>query len=305
MIRLQVQLGTNIALIITNERWCRKLKRKAALYPGCLVLYRFPEYEASAKQVLNRLGFEITTLPQAICCGSYLEGISPNWIYFASYNLAMAEREKLSLITLCGGCTNTFLRVQRIFENDPGILFKINKKLAQFNLKITSPILVQHLIQVLYNHREELARLQVRLLPFKIAPTYPCQVYRPGSVMNFDHPLKPQSVETLISITGAIPQHYSKEYECCGSSLYFSNPEAALLMGKNKIQSILKTGADMALTACGNCHLLLDRMQPYYAPDASLPVIFLSQLIGLSLGLDPSDLHLKTPRLKRMIKNAI
>ncbi|MEA4901585.1 CoB--CoM heterodisulfide reductase iron-sulfur subunit B family protein [Desulfitobacterium sp.] len=280
------------------------LKKKVAIYPGCLILYRFPEYESSAKQLLQLCGYEITFLPQALCCGSYLEGINPNWFNFTAYNLALAEKENVSLITLCGGCTNTFYRVQQMFREKPEMLHQVNLKLAEFDLKLTQTIEVQHLIKVLYEQQASLKMLKLRSLNLKVAPVYPCQVYRPGSIMHFDHPLKPKSLSALISITGATPIHYPQEHECCGSSLYLSKPEMAFQIGKQRIENLKEREADVAVTACGNCHLLLQRFQSQYISGTPLPIIFFSQLIGLALGLEPAQLHITNPSLRRMIKNA-
>jgi heterodisulfide reductase subunit B len=49
----------------------------------------------------------------------------------------------------------------------------------------------------------------------------------------------------------------------------------------------------MLVDACGNCHLLLDRMQRAVCAGTGhsrLPVLFLPQLLGLAMGLPADEL---------------
>ncbi|WP_338833248.1 8-methylmenaquinol:fumarate reductase membrane anchor subunit [Moorella humiferrea] len=275
------------------------------LYPGCLVSYRFPEYEAAAKLLLQHLGYHVTSLPHALCCGSFLEGSTPNWINYTAYNLALAAKMQSPLVTLCGGCTNAFKRVQHMLLAEPQLLGLVNTRLARLNLKLEPVVPVQHLIQILLARHRDLEEMVTRFLPFKVAPVYPCQVFRPGNIMNFDHPLRPNSLAQLITLTGATAQNYSQEYQCCGSSLYMINPEIAFTMGKMKIESMIASGADLAITACGNCHLLLQRLQSMYHHGIPFPVIFLPQLIGLALGWSPGRMGIANPQLRRLLTNVI
>lgn len=274
------------------------------LYPGCLVLYRFPEYELSARRILEQLGYQVTSLPQTLCCGSFLEGVTQAWMDFAAYNLALAEELGVPVVTLCGGCTNTFRRVQEKFYQEPGLLKSVNAKLTSLGLHVTGQTEVRHLIQVLWDYRTEIGKAVVRPLHLNAAPVYPCQVYRPGSIMRFDHPLHPQSVAELIALTGVTPLTYPGEYQCCGSSLYMVEPEAALTMGRSRIQNMIAAGADIAVTACGNCHLLLQRLQPHYHYASRFPVVFLPQLLGLAMGLPPAQLAISGSLARRLLLDA-
>ena len=42
------------------------------LYPGCLVLSRFHEYEMVSRRVLRKLGIEVLDMEEFCCCGSSL-----------------------------------------------------------------------------------------------------------------------------------------------------------------------------------------------------------------------------------------
>lgn len=279
--------------------------KRVTLFPGCLILYRFPEYESSALKVLKLLGYESKILSKTLCCGAYLEGLNANWFNFTVYNLALAEKSHAPVITLCGGCTNTFKRVQDRLESDPEFFKAANCKLEPLGLKISHQIEVKHIIQLLMEHEDDIKNQIIQPLSCKVAPVYPCQVYRPSSLIkNFDDPLKPHSLESLIALTGATTQMYSSIYECCSSSLYLNQPEASMSLGKRRIDEAHASEADFLLTACGNCHLLLNRLQSQYNSKLPLPVLFLTQFLGLSFGLSASEINLPHSILKGWIKHA-
>jgi succinate dehydrogenase / fumarate reductase cytochrome b subunit len=62
------------------------------------------------------------------------------------------------------------------------------------------------------------------------------------------------------------------------------------------IQDALASGADCIVTPCPLCHLNLDSRQPevekVIGHNLGLPVLHLSQLIALALGVDPKQLGL-------------
>lgn len=103
------------------------------IYPGCLNLYRFPEYEYSAVKVLKILGINAKSLPDSVCCGSFMEGQSENWEYLAAYNLSLAEKHGRGVITLCGGCTSSFLRIKKKCLDNGEFKHKLNKKLDKMD----------------------------------------------------------------------------------------------------------------------------------------------------------------------------
>ena len=266
-----------------------------AFYPGCLVLQRMPQYELAAKHLLAALGVGLQDMPQAACCGApVVESFSDDWIYLAAYNLALAESMGLDVLTVCGSCTNSLKRA-RLALQDPALRDKVNERLAALGLRVEGRAEVKHLLQVLMEHREVLRERVTVPLPLKVALTYPCQVFRPGEVADFDDPLRPQALHELAALTGAEIVQTGVEHECCGSSYAMSDEVLALAAGRRKLEA--SRGADVLVDACGNCHLLLERMQrAIWVGQAHerLPVLFLPQLLGLALGLAPQELGLNS-----------
>ncbi|MDH7487465.1 MAG: CoB--CoM heterodisulfide reductase iron-sulfur subunit B family protein [Anaerolineae bacterium] len=261
---------------------------KFAFYPGCLVLQRMPQYELATKRLLAALGIGLQDIPQAACCGApIVESFSDEWLTLAAYNLALAEAMGLDILTVCGSCTHTLRRARRALR-EPDVRRRVNGRLAALGLRVEGRSEVQHLLQVLMAHRQALRERIVSPLRLKVALTYPCQVFRPGELSGFDDPLRPQAMHDLVALTGVEIVETGVEYECCGSTYMMSDEALALAAGRRKLEA--SRGADVLVDACGNCHLLLERMQHAIWGDQAaerLPVLFLPQLLGLALGLAP------------------
>ena len=125
-----------------------------------------------------------------------------------------------------------------------------------------------------------------------VAPYYGCQCLRP--YLEFDDPERPVSMEPLIEATGAAVHIWEMGARCCGASLVSTHPEAGL----KRVCAILKAakGADLIVTVCPMCQMNLDAWQPRASrisgEDLSITVLYLPQLLGLSMGLEPNDLGL-------------
>jgi len=272
---------------------------RLAFYPGCLVLQRMPEYEAATRAVLKTLGVELALVQEATCCGSpVVESFTQDWVYLAAYNLALIEAQgHRTVVTVCGGCTNTLARAARILRSDPGVQAEANRRLTPMGLSVTGEVEPVHLVRLLIQREEEVRARIVRPLSLRVAITNPCQVFRPSEVMGdsktTEDPMAPQSLRRLVELTGAEVVEYGGEDECCGATLYLADPDLALVAGRRKLEAVGK--ADLLLHGCGNCHLLLRRFQRKITHgEVALRkrVLLLPQLVGLAMGLPEENLGL-------------
>ena len=278
-----------------GEKMGWRMEYKLPFYPGCLVLQRMPEYEAATRAVLRVLGVELEIVQRAACCGSPVaESFTVGWVALAAYNLALMERMGQEMVmTVCGGCTNTLTRAARALQH-PGVRAEANRRLKPLGLSATGRVEVKHLVRLLAEREDDLRERIVRALPFRVALTNPCQAFRPGDVMGFDDPVKPQSLRRLVELTGAEVVEYGGEDECCGATLYLADPALSLATGRRKLEAVRE--ADLLLHGCGNCQLLLRRFQRFITrdePDLRKQALLLPQLIGLAMGLPEEELGLR------------
>lgn len=261
-----------------------------------------PQYEKAAKRVLEELNIELEDIPCAACCGAPLESFTDKWLYLAAYNLSLAERMGLEVVTLCGNCTNTLLRAN-VALGDPSLRQRVNDRLGELGLHIEGKPTVKHLVQLLIEHLEALRERIRTEWSLKIALTHPCQAFRPHEILGFDDPLRPQALRRIVELTGAEVMTYEAEYDCCGSTLYLADEGLALEAGQRKMRSA--AGADLLIDACGNCQLLLERFQSLIrqrTPGPKMPVLTLPQLLGLAMDIDSAELGIGPAIFQRLVE---
>ena len=225
-----------------------------------------------------------------------MPSFSDEWVNLAAYNLALAEKQGLDIVTLCGSCTRTLKTAQLYLGRDAELKRQVNRRLGELGLTYQGRTKVSHVIQVIDEKQHQLAGEIVNPLDYHVALSHPCNVIRPAEVMKYDDPWKPQKMREIVRLTGASVVDYPLEYECCGATLLMVNREMTLAAAAAKLRSALRAGADLLAVSCGNCQLVLGKLQDEIReadPEIDLPVIFLPQLVGLSMGIKASDLGLE------------
>ena len=95
----------------------------------------------------------------------------------------------------------------------------------------------------------------------RVAPYYGCQLLRPSSVMGFEDPDRPQSLERLITALGGEVADYEAKSKCCGFPIILAREEVALRESHVALSQSRDAGADCMVTPCPLCHLAMDAYQ--------------------------------------------
>ena len=131
----------------------------------------------------------------------------------------------------------------------------------------------------------------------KVAPFYGCQILRPSKLLGFEDPDRPWSLEAIIEACGGEPVDYPAKVKCCGFPIIQAREETALAELIQPIEQAMERGADAIVTPCPLCHLSLDAWQQKLEGSTgrafSMPILHLSQLIGVAAGLEESELRFK------------
>jgi len=123
---------------------------KYLIFLGCAIPYRVSPYEISARKVLQKLGVELVEMPEFNCCGLPLDPVShETMLILAARNLALAEQQGLSIITLCPGCAGTLKKVNVTLKNDKALREQINGHLKESGLEFKGSVVAKHIMQVL------------------------------------------------------------------------------------------------------------------------------------------------------------
>ncbi len=273
---------------------------KFAYYPGCSLKGTSFEYEASLLKMLEALNIEINEIPDWNCCGaSAAHSINHNLsIALSARNLAIAENEGYeSLLAPCAACSNRLKTADYELKKDDILKKKITDSIEMpYNSGMSINNMLEFLIGAVGKDKIK-AAVKKPLKGIKAASYYGCLLVRPPKVMRFDDPENPVSMDELVALTGAEPVDYSFKTECCGAINSLSKPDVVMALTGNVLYDIKKHGADAVVVACPLCHSNLDvrqrEIERKYGEKLGLPVLFITELLGLSFGIDPKDLAIE------------
>lgn len=279
---------------------------KYAYYPGCVAQGACRELDQSTKALTKALGIELLELKKAACCGSgtFKEDSQLLEDTVNARNIALAEELNLPLLTHCSTCQGVIGHVdERLKEcqtKNPTYIDQVNGLLQKEGCSpYRGSTEVKHLLYALvtdYGLEEIQQRVTRSLTGLKCAAFYGCYLLRAQKSMPYDDPHRPEAMENVFRAVGATPIYYRGRTQCCGWPLSSYATTSAFKMAGTHIQDALESGADCMVTPCPLCHLNLDSRQPdvekVIERKLGLPVLHLSQLIALSLGVEPKKLGL-------------
>ena len=270
---------------------------KYAFFLGCIAPLRYPGIEKSTREVCKALGIELVDLTDANCCpapGVIKSFSKATWLAAAARNLALAEKEGLDIITICNGCYGSLFDAAHELHEDKELLKEVNKVLAEIGMKYSGGTKVRHFAEVLYNEvgAEKIKEAVKKPLAYKVAAFYGCHFLKPSNIKNLDDPENPKILDELIAATGAESMPRKQKGMCCGAGggLRSQFGATALNFTKTNLENIKEGGAEMIIDVCPFCHLQFDLGQKDLG--FKFPVLHLSQLYGIAMGMDAKDLGL-------------
>ena len=272
---------------------------KFTYYPGCSLKSGGRAYEESFLAVCRALGVELEELADWNCCGAtaYMAVDEHHAMTLASRNLAIAERTGRDLVAPCAGCYLVLNKAQTYMQKYPEVGKRVQQALQAVGLACKGTVRVRHPLDVFLNDigPDALKARTVRpLAGLKIAPYYGCQLVRPYA--KFDDQHNPQAMDTLLKAVGAEIVPYPLKTKCCGGSLTGTISEVGLRLVYLLLKEAEKRGAHAIVTVCPLCQFNLeayqDKVSALHGP-VRLPVLYVTQLIGLALGLSPRELGLE------------
>lgn len=270
---------------------------KLAYYPGCPSEATALEQHISTEAVFEKLGVELVEVEDWNCCGA-AEAENPMLVYaLNARNLAIAERASLDIMTPCSICYYNLARTANALKEDEKLNAEI--KGIDSSLEYNGTITAKHVLDVLVNDvgLDELKSKIVKKVNIKIAPYYGCYISRPPGTA-YDDPDDPVSMDQLIELIGGEVVPFSQmKTLCCGGPLMMTRADIAYDMARNILDTAKSAGADCVALACPLCGMMLDAKQADIEKALNIkiemPVIYITQLLGLALGIDAKELGLE------------
>jgi len=274
---------------------------KYAFYLGCTIPARSRNYELSARKVAEKLDIELVDIDDFICCGFPMKaGDQICSEVMAAYNLSIAQEKGLSICTLCSSCASALSEAAHHLAKNDLAREKVNKELSKVGLEYRGGVKVRHFARILFEEIEEekIKKQFIRdLCDLRIAAHYGCHYLKPSEIHDdFDNVEDPKSIETLVSLTGAKIIDYPGKKRCCGGPVLPVDEKLALSVSKEKLDDLSKTDADALCLVCPFCSVMYDgnqkSIESEYGVSYNLPVLYLTQILGLAMGVDRKELGL-------------
>jgi succinate dehydrogenase / fumarate reductase cytochrome b subunit len=184
-----------------------------------------------------------------------------------------------------------------LLKSDKRILAEVNETLSNLGLRYGGGAEVKHLLNVLeedYGFNRLTEKIKVSLDNLNVAAFYGCHLLRPARCHRNKIGEPRGSMETLIETLGGRVVDGLAGKVCCGFPVLLTNEQLAVKMAGDYLKRLKDEGADCIATPCPLCHISFDmyqgKVESALDVKIDLPVLHLSQLIGLGLGLNARQL---------------
>jgi heterodisulfide reductase subunit B len=267
-------------------------------YPGCSLKGSSREYAESVVAVAKAFDIEIKEIDDWNCCGATAAHNLSRELSLAlpARILSLAEKQGLNEIVVpCAACYSRLTVTKHELANDP----ELRKKIVEVNgLEYNGTTEVLNIIQMLDKYvTPKLEGRVVKPYYHKVACYYGCLLVRPHAILKFDREEDPQLMDELMLKAGATPVDWAFKTECCGAGLSVSRTSSVGRLSGKIIRDAVDRGAEAMIVACPMCHSNLDMrrgaINSFLGEKISIPVLYVTQVIGLAVGLDFKTLGLQ------------
>ncbi len=262
-------------------------------YPGCSLKGSAVDYEESFLEVASFLGIEIREMDDWDCCGaSVAKSVSKELSEtLPAKTLVSADKEERDLLMLCPSCSLNHLQLAIKAQEDSEFMK---------GLSLSRVPKIKHILEVLAFDigAEEISRQVTHSLKgIKALPYYGCLIARPLPLGGRESRENPKAMEGIIKACGAQPLFFPYKVDCCGGTLLLSREKVALKLGAKILQEAKRLAPDCIVVVCPLCQFMLDAKQRAIGKELGeqigLPVIYITQLLGLALGIDYKKLGIQ------------
>ncbi len=276
-------------------------------FPGCSLKSTGRPYEESLLAVLRALEVPVREIEDWNCCGAtaYMAVDEVQAFALAARNLALAEKapggangKPAQVLAPCAACYLVLLKTQRYLADHADLHQKVTAGLQAVKLTYEGRVQVRHPLDVLVNDvgTDRIAkRVTQPLKGMKIACYYGCQIVRPFAA--FDDMHNPTTMDRLVKALGATPVDWPLKTRCCGGTLNGTIPDTGLRLNRILLKEAKRRGADLLITVCPLCQFNLecyqDQIASKFQESVALPVVYLTQLMGMAFGLSDRDLGIQ------------
>jgi heterodisulfide reductase subunit B len=271
-----------------------------AYYPGCASESTARDEHMSSLAVANALGIEFVEMDGWSCCGATPAHQTDRFLAASlpAANLIIAQDMGLDVVVNCAACYSRLKAANHEVLTQPEMREHVQDALGR---DYDGSVEVRHLVEVLLRDYgvDALEKSFKRSMNgLKVASYYGCLLVRPRAVTQFDDPENPQLLDSLVTAMGGESLDWPHKVECCGNSVSLTTRSDLVVSLSDRIIGMAKAaGADCIAVACPLCQVNLDLRQSDIKKQTGrqydMPIFYITQLLGLCLGLSPEALGLE------------
>ena len=268
------------------------------LYPGCSLKGTSSEYAQSTIALAKAFDISFTEIEDWNCCGATAAHNLNQSLAAAlpARILALAEKQGLNEIVVpCAACYNRLSVAQHEWNENPALKKSLS---ATIGLPLNEPCKILNVMQFIEKYiAGRIEEKVVKPYEHKVVCYYGCLLVRPYSILQFDRLEDPQSMDIIMQKIGAKPLDWGFKTECCGAGFSVSRTGIVAKLSGKIVRDAEDRGAEAIIVACPMCQSNLDmrrtHIDSYLNRKTKIPVLYITQAVGLAIGLTKEELGLK------------
>jgi heterodisulfide reductase subunit B len=271
---------------------------KIGFYPGCSLKGTSSDYAQSTLELAKVFDIELVEITDWNCCGATAaHNLNPELAAaLPARILALAEKQGFpEIVVPCAACYNRLSVAQHELNENPELKKRVSEILQ---MPLSGKIQILNVMQFIEKYIA--GRIEEKVIePFeqKVVCYYGCLLVRPHNVLQFDRLEDPQSMDQLMQKIGATSLDWGYKTECCGAGFSVSRTDIVAKLSGKIVKDAADRGAAAIIVACPMCQSNLDmrrkHIDHYLHEKTTIPVLYITQAIGLAVGVKPTALGLK------------
>ena len=272
---------------------------KIGYFPGCSLQGSSRDFAESLHAVAKTLSIELCEIPEWNCCGASSGHMIEHLVSVALPINVLLKAQKAGLDQVMAPCASCYSRLTAAsyeIAHSPTTKAQVEKVLQTTPGSINKLPRVLNVVELLAQVSDSIAAKVSKKFEQTVACYYGCLLVRPAKITGFDRTEDPVEMDKLVAAVGGKTIDWNFKTECCGASFSVARTSVVGRLGAKIMHDAVERKAEAIVVACPMCHSNLDlrrgEINQRLDKRTDIPVLFITQVIGLALGLSEKELGL-------------